>query len=56
MLMIAVGAFLTGKLLDAGFSTNIVVSAAGLAMLAPAVLWAMAIRSMRKNTAEAIQL
>lgn len=48
MLTIAVGAFLTGRLLDAGVSTNVLASAAGVAMLLPASLWAWAMRSMRR--------
>jgi MFS family permease len=52
MLSIAVGAFVTGRLVDTGISTRVLVSAAGVCMLLPAGLWAWAIRSMRQTRAE----
>jgi MFS family permease len=50
MLTIALGAFVTGRLVDAGISTRVLVSAAGVCMLLPAGLWAWALRSMRRGT------
>ena len=50
MLTIAVGAFVTGRLVDAGISPRVLVSAAGVAMLLPAALWAWAMRTMRQRT------
>jgi hypothetical protein len=50
MLTIAIGAFVTGRLVDAGISTRVLVTATGLAMLVPAGLWAWAIRVMRRET------
>jgi predicted MFS family arabinose efflux permease len=49
MLTIAIGAFVTGRLVDAGISTRVLVTATGLAMLVPAGLWAWAIRVMRRG-------
>jgi hypothetical protein len=54
MLMIAVGAFVTGRLVDAGISTRVLVSAAGLCMFVPAGLWAWAMRSMRRKDVERV--
>ncbi len=45
MLTIAVGAYICGRLLDAGISERTVASGTGLAMLVPAILWAWAIRN-----------
>lgn len=42
MLSIAVGAFLAGRFVDAGFAPRYVASATGLLMLVPAALWAWA--------------
>jgi MFS family permease len=50
MLTIAIGAFVTGKLVDAGISTRVLVSATGVSMLIPAALWAWAMRSMRRQS------
>jgi MFS family permease len=55
MLTIAICAFITGKLVDIGISTRILVSAAGVAMLLPAGLWAWAVRSMRSRPVELLQ-
>jgi MFS family permease len=52
MLTIAVGAFLTGRLVDAGISTRVLVSVAGICMLLPAGLWAWAMRSMQQTKVE----
>lgn len=54
MLMIAVGAFVTGRLVDAGISTRVLVSAAGLCMFVPVGLWAWAMRSMRRKDVERV--
>jgi MFS family permease len=54
MLTIAGGAFVTGKLVDAGISTRMLVTAAGLSMLLPAGLWAWAMRSMQRKDVERI--
>ena len=54
MLMIAVGAFVTGRLVDAGISTRVLVSAAGLCMFVPAGLWSWAMRAMRRKDAERV--
>jgi predicted MFS family arabinose efflux permease len=48
MLTIAIGAYLCGRLLDWGFSTRTVATGTGLAMLVPAALWAVAMRSGKK--------
>jgi predicted MFS family arabinose efflux permease len=45
MLMIAIGAYLAGHFIDAGFSARVIASAAGLLMLIPAALWAWVIWS-----------
>src|SRR5271168_2597366 len=44
MLTIAAGAYLCGRLLDAGVAARTVASATGLAMLIPAALWTLAMR------------
>jgi MFS family permease len=45
MLTIAVGAFLCGRLLDAGVTARTVATWTGLVMLIPATLWALAMRA-----------
>ncbi len=45
MLTIAAGAFLCGRLLDAGITTRAVATGTGVAMLVPAALWAWSMRS-----------
>ncbi|HET9407921.1 MAG TPA: MFS transporter [Candidatus Sulfotelmatobacter sp.] len=47
MLTIAVGAFLCGRLLDAGFSPRAVASGTGAIMLLPAALWSWSMRGSR---------
>ncbi|MCU1304641.1 MAG: major facilitator superfamily 1 [Candidatus Sulfotelmatobacter sp.] len=49
MLTIAAGAFLCGRLLDAGVAARSVATWTGLVMLIPAVLWALAIRSTQRH-------
>jgi MFS family permease len=44
MLTIAAGAFLCGRLLDAGVTTRTVATCTGLVMLIPAALWALVMR------------
>ncbi|MFZ0300260.1 MAG: MFS transporter [Candidatus Sulfotelmatobacter sp.] len=44
MLTIAAGAYFCGRLLDAGIAARTVATWTGLAMLVPAVLWALAMR------------
>ena len=44
MLTLAIGAYLTGFFLDRGVSPRVVATATGLIMLAPAGLWAAAMR------------
>jgi MFS family permease len=53
MLTIAAGAFLCGRLLDAGVAARAVATWTGLAMLIPAALWALAMRVDKERTAEA---
>ena len=48
MLTIAAGAYLCGRLLDAGVSTRAVATGTGLVMLIPAALWALAIREKKE--------
>jgi predicted MFS family arabinose efflux permease len=48
MLTIAAGAYLCGRLLDAGVTTRTVATCTGLVMLFPAGLWALSIRSSRR--------
>jgi MFS family permease len=50
MLTIAIGAFLIGRLVDAGVPTRMLVSATGISMLVPAGLWALAMRSMLQRS------
>jgi len=47
MLTIAIGAFVCGKLLDAGIAARTLVTAAGLTMLLPTVLWGSAMKVWR---------
>jgi MFS family permease len=49
MLSIAIGAYLSGKLLDAGISARTVVTWTGIAMLVPACLWAFAMKLWRPD-------
>jgi MFS family permease len=51
MLTIAAGAFLCGRLLDAGIAARTVATYTGLVMLIPATLWALAMRFGRERTA-----
>jgi MFS family permease len=51
MLTIAAGAYLCGRLLDAGISARTVATWTGLVMLIPAALWAIAIRVGRGGRA-----
>jgi predicted MFS family arabinose efflux permease len=51
MLTIAAGAFLCGRLLDAGVAARTVATWTGLVMLIPATLWALAMRFGRERTA-----
>jgi MFS family permease len=50
MLTIAVGAFLCGAFLDAGASPRMVGTVAGLLMFVPAALWALALRSFKRES------
>jgi predicted MFS family arabinose efflux permease len=52
MLTIAAGAYLCGRLLDAGVAARMVATWTGLVMLIPAVLWALAMRVGMERTAE----
>jgi predicted MFS family arabinose efflux permease len=51
MLTIAAGAYVCGRLLDAGMSARTVATWTGLVMLIPAALWALAMRVSRKRIA-----
>ena len=51
MLTIAAGAYLCGRLLDAGIAARTVATYTGLVMLLPAALWALAMRFGRERTA-----
>jgi predicted MFS family arabinose efflux permease len=51
MLTIAAGAYLCGRLLDAGVAARTVATCTGLVMLIPAALWALAMRVSREPTA-----
>jgi predicted MFS family arabinose efflux permease len=51
MFTIAAGAYVCGRLLDAGFAAHIVATYTGLVMLIPAVLWALAMRAGRAQEA-----
>jgi hypothetical protein len=53
MLTIAAGAYLCGRLLDAGITARTVATYTGLVMLIPAVLWALAMRVGESSAAEA---
>jgi len=48
MLMIAVGAFIAGRLVDAGFAARSVASGAGLMMVLPVLLWGYRLRRESK--------
>lgn len=52
MLTIAAGAYVCGRLLDAGISARAVATWTGLLMLIPAALWALAMRVGKEQTAE----
>lgn len=52
MLNIAAGAYLCGRLLDAGISARAVASYTGLAMLIPAALWALGMRMGERQRIE----
>jgi len=52
MFTIAAGAYLCGRLLDAGVAARTVATYTGLVMLVPAVLWALAMRATAVGTAE----
>ena len=49
MLSIAVGAFVCGRLADAGISPRVLVTGTGFLMLLPAMLWAWAMRLQRRS-------
>jgi MFS family permease len=51
MFTIAAGAYLCGRLLDAGVTARTVATWTGLVMLIPAALWALAMRAGTKRTA-----
>jgi MFS family permease len=51
MFTIAAGAYLCGRLLDAGFAAHTVATYTGLVMLIPAVLWTLAMRVGRAQEA-----
>jgi MFS family permease len=51
MLTIAVGAYLCGRFLDWGTSARVVATAVGILMLAPAALWAWAMRAGKAGQA-----
>jgi predicted MFS family arabinose efflux permease len=51
MFTIAAGAYLCGRLLDAGFAAHTVATYTGLVMLIPAVLWTLAMRVGRPQEA-----
>jgi predicted MFS family arabinose efflux permease len=52
MFTIAAGAYLCGRLLDAGVTARTVATWTGLIMLIPAILWALAMRVRPDQTAE----
>jgi hypothetical protein len=52
MLTIAAGAYLSGRLLDAGISARTVATYTGLVMLIPATLWTLAMRVGVERTIE----
>ena len=49
MLTIAIGAFVCGKLLDAGIAARTLVTAAGVVMVLPTVLWGAAMKVWRPH-------
>ncbi len=53
MLTIAAGAYICGRLLDAGVAARTVATWTGLVMLIPAALWGLAMRAGRDTAAEA---
>ncbi len=53
MLTIAAGAYICGRLLDAGVAARTVATWTGLVMLIPAGLWALAMRAGRDTAADA---
>jgi len=56
MLTIAAGAYLCGRLLDAGVAARTVATWTGLVMLVPAGLWALAIHvGTKRSTGDSIQ-
>jgi len=55
MLMVAVGAWVAGAFLDWGFSARVVATGAGLSMLLPAILWALAMRAWKPRPAVAAE-
>jgi MFS family permease len=56
MLTIGAGAYLCGRLLDAGIATRTVATYTGILMLIPSMLWALAMRVGRERIAEASKL
>ncbi len=52
MLTIAAGAFLCGRLLDAGVAARMIATWTGVVMLVPAALWALAMRARKDQAAE----
>jgi predicted MFS family arabinose efflux permease len=52
MLTIAAGAYLCGRLLDAGIAARTVATYTGLVMLIPATLWTLAMRVGMERTVE----
>jgi len=55
MLTIAAGAFLCGRLLDAGVAARTIATWTGIVMLVPAALWALAMRN-RGNQIAAVPI
>jgi predicted MFS family arabinose efflux permease len=53
MLTIATGAYVCGRLLDAGFGARTVATWTGLVMVIPAALWALAMRASAERVADA---
>jgi hypothetical protein len=52
MLTIAAGAFLCGRLLDAGVAARSIATWTGVVMLIPAALWALALSARKDQAAE----
>src|ERR1700720_4741658 len=52
MLTIAAGAYLCGRLLDAGVAARMIATWTGVVMLVPAALWALAMRARKDQAAE----